>query len=105
MLASRRVRIDDFVFCFVVDSNDVLYDGDAAYTSELQAIINKVVDEILEELAKMSQAATESDANPDAVRASLGHVCAVTITVLFFADFKAASEDWIGFNESHLEFL
>jgi len=47
-----------------VDCNDVLYGGDLNYANELQSVINKVLDELLEELAKLAQ--PDSEVSPQA---------------------------------------
>lgn len=43
-----------------MDSNDVLYGADPDYLGEIQAIINKVLDDILEEIAKLKSEEAES---------------------------------------------
>jgi len=43
-----------------VDSNDILYGGDSGYTNELQAIINKLLELVLDEIAKYSKPETEN---------------------------------------------
>jgi len=43
-----------------VESNDVLYGGDSGYITELQAIIGKVLEMILDEIAKFSKPETEN---------------------------------------------
>jgi hypothetical protein len=38
-----------------VDSNDVLYSGDSDYEEELQSIVNKLIEEILDDLSKLKE--------------------------------------------------
>jgi hypothetical protein len=40
----------------IVESNDVLYAGDADYLDDIQELMNKLVDTVLDEISKFSQA-------------------------------------------------
>jgi len=43
-----------------VDTNDILYGGDPDYQKEVQALINKIVEDLLEDLAKLTEDKDES---------------------------------------------
>ena len=43
-----------------IDSNDTLYAGDKDYLNELQALINKVLEDVLEALTKLKEEKEES---------------------------------------------
>jgi hypothetical protein len=43
-----------------VEANDTLYGGDVDYQNELQALIGKVLEELLEDLAKLKEDSDES---------------------------------------------
>jgi len=51
-----------------VESNDLLYGGDEKYLNELQTIIDKLVEQILEDLAKFSE---NEDVNAKRIQSKL----------------------------------
>ena len=45
---------------YAVDSNDKLYSGDPDYIAELQAILNKILDDVLQEISSLTPESGEN---------------------------------------------